>query len=270
MLHWKSLSLEKPNSGIKNAVLKYFGPYLRSEYKLNQINIGDSQVVVVIPARIGSKRIPKKNLQEVGGRSLLAITIQNAKKLDSLARVIVSTDSIEVASHAILSGAESPFIRSENLADDFSGTDAVIQDALDLCGIPDQTLVCCIYPTAVLLTIQSLEKGLQILKEHLDDLVFTVKSYSHPIERALEIQASGELSYRSPEFVNRRTQDLPVSYYDAGQFYWATAGSWRRLNTGSAVTMRPVILSKYSAFDIDDYEDLEFVKQISRFRPAHE
>jgi pseudaminic acid cytidylyltransferase len=237
---------------------------------LNQLNGGDSQVVVIIPARIGSKRIPKKNLQEVGGKSLLAITIQTAKKLDSLARVIVSTDSIEVASHAILSGAESPFIRSENLADDFSGTDAVVQDALDLCGIPDQTLVCCIYPTAVLLTIQSLEKGLQILKEHLDDLVLAVKPYSHPIDRALEMQESGELSYRTPEFVNHRTQDLPVSYFDAGQFYWATAESWRRLNIGDAVTMRPVVLSKYSAFDIDDPEDLEFVKQIFRFRAANE
>ena len=227
-------------------------------------------MVVVIPARIGSKRIPKKNLQEIGGKSLLAITIQTAKKLDSLARVIVSTDSIEVASHAILSGAESPFIRSENLADDFSGTDAVVQDALDLCGIPDQTLVCCIYPTAVLLTIQSLEKGLQILKEHLDDLVLAVKPYSHPIDRALEMQESGELGYRTPEFVNHRTQDLPVSYFDAGQFYWATAESWRRLNIGDVVTMRPVVLSKYSAFDIDDPEDLEFVKQISRFRATNE
>ena len=175
-----------------------------------------------------------------------------------------------VARHAILSGAESPFIRSENLADDFSGTDAVVQDALDLCGIPDQTLVCCIYPTAVLLTIQSLEKGLQILKEHLDDLVLAVKPYSHPIDRALEMQESGELGYRTPEFVNHRTQDLPVSYFDAGQFYWATAESWRRLNIGDVVTMRPVVLSKYSAFDIDDPEDLEFVKQIFRFRATNE
>ncbi len=237
---------------------------------MNQINRGDSQVVVVIPARIGSKRIPKKNLQEIGGESLLAITIRTAKSLGSVARVIVSTDSMEVANHAILSGAESPFIRSGNLADDFSGTDAVIQDALDLCGISDQTLVCCIYPTAVLLTIQSLEKGLQILKEHLEDLVLAVKPYSHPIDRALEMHANGELSFRSPEFVNHRTQDLPVTYYDAGQFYWATAGSWRRINTGDAVTKRPVVLSKYSAFDIDDYEDLEFVSQIYQFRAAND
>lgn len=237
---------------------------------MSQIKRGDSLVVVVIPARIGSKRIPKKNLQEVGGKSLLAITIQTAKQLDSLARVIVSTDSLEIANQAILSGAESPFIRSENLADDFSGTDEVIQDALDLCGIPDSTLVCCIYPTAVLLTIQSLEKGLQILKEHLDNLVLAVKPYSHPIDRALEMKANGELSYRSPEFVNHRTQDLPVSYYDAGQFYWATAGSWRRLNAGDDVTMRPVVLSKYSAFDIDDYEDLEFVAQIFQYKAAND
>ena len=156
------------------------------------------------------------------------------------------------------------------MADDFSGTDAVIQDALNLCGIPDETLVCCIYPTAVLLTIQSLEKGLQILKEHLDDLVLAVKPYSHPINRALELQVGGELSYRFPEFVKHRTQDLPLSYYDAGQFYWATAKSWRRLNTGDAITMRPVILGKFSAFDIDDYEDLEFVRQIFRISAPNE
>jgi N-acylneuraminate cytidylyltransferase len=226
--------------------------------------------VVVIPARIGSKRIPRKNLQEIDGKSLLAITIQTAQKLDSLVRVIVTTDSKEIASHAILNGAESPFIRSENLADDYSGTDEVIQNALDKCGIPDQTLVCCLYPTAVLSTTDSIEQGLGILKEHLGSFILAVKPYTHPIERALEIESEGKLIYRSPEYAGHRTQDLPVSFYDAGQFYWATAGSWRKLNLGENVTMRPVVLSKYSVFDIDDYEDFEFVKQIFRSRAAND
>lgn len=230
----------------------------------------DIQTVVVIPARIGSKRIPRKNLQEIGGKSLLAITIQIALKLDTPVRVIVSTDSQEVARHAILNGAESPFIRSENLADDFSGTDNVVQDALDICGVSDQTLVCCFYPTAVLSTIESLEEGLRFLKEDLDNFVVAVKPYTHPIERAFQLNPQGELSYRFPGYTHHRTQDLPVSFYDAGQFYWATAGNWRKLNSGESVPLRPVVLNKYSVFDIDDFDDLEFVKQIFQSRATND
>ena len=235
-----------------------------------QANDEVNQIIVIIPARIGSKRIPRKNLQKIDGKTLLAISIQIAKKIAFPTRVIVSTDSKDIATEATIHGAEIPFFRSQELSDDFSGTDSVVSNALDLCGFPDETLVCCMYPTAVLSTSNSLEEGLRILREHKESLVVGVKPFGHPIDRALEVRPTGNLEYRSKEYSKQRTQDLPTAFYDAGQFYWATAATWRKLANGELVNMRPTILSKFSAFDIDDFEDLEFVKQIFGLKSAND
>ena len=225
-----------------------------------------NQVIVIIPARSGSKRVHKKNLQTVDGISILGISIQKVKKIESVHRIIVSTDSTEFAAEARRFGAEVPYIRPQDLSDDFSGTDDVIRDVLDFCSIPDTALVCCLYPTAILSTTKLIVSGMRKLKERPDDLIIAVKPYGHPIERAMDIDAHGRLNYKLPKYRNIRTQDLPVSFYDAGQFYWATAYSWRVLTNGNNVFMRPLILGKYSTFDVDDLDDLEFVRQLYRLR----
>jgi N-acylneuraminate cytidylyltransferase len=213
--------------------------------------------VAIIPARIGSKRIPKKNIKIFHGKPMIAYSIQAALKTKLFNSIIVSTDSMELANIAITYGAEVPFIRPAELSDDFTGTDAVILHALNylIDHGADIQYVCCIYATAPFISASYIKKGFDLLKKENATSAFSVTTYPYPIYRSLKISEDGRLQMIWPDYMNVRSQDLSEAYHDAGQFYWADAQKYlieKKIFSKAAV---PVVLPRYLVQDIDTDED---------------
>ena len=216
--------------------------------------------VAIIPARGGSKRIPRKNIKEFCGKPMIAWSIQAAIESGCFDRVIVSTDDQEIADIAKQWGAEVPFIRPAELSDDHTGTIPVIAHAVnwlrDTGYLP--TAVCCIYATAPFMQPQDLQRGEQALQQSPSiDYAFSVTSYAFPIQRALRLTNEGRVAMLQPENFMARSQDLEEAWHDAGQFYWGRAEAWlggQALFSEQAV---PVKLPRYRVQDIDTPEDWE-------------
>ncbi|ROM93345.1 pseudaminic acid cytidylyltransferase [Pseudomonas brassicacearum] len=214
--------------------------------------------VAIIPARGGSKRIPRKNLKPFDGVPMIVRSIKTALDSGLFAQVVVSTDDDEIADLARASGAQVPFVRPAALADDFTGTAAVIVHALEELHRQgrDFDYACCIYATAPLLQTRFLQQGLQRLELHPDkSFAFSVCDFGFPVQRALTLDDQGALSALYPEFGNTRSQDLPPAYQDAGQFYWGRSSAWLRGDVLYSTRSLPVILPRYLVQDIDTLED---------------
>ncbi|WP_111976543.1 pseudaminic acid cytidylyltransferase [Algibacillus agarilyticus] len=214
--------------------------------------------LAVIPARGGSKRIPQKNIREFCGQPLIAYSIQAALQSNCFDKVIVSTDSIEIANVAKQYGAEVPFMRPADLADDYTGTTAVTRHAIETmqaAGFEFEN-TCCIYATAPFLQPEYLQQGLQILKENKSkSYAFSVTSYAFPIQRSICINESG-VSIMYPEHIGKRSQDLTEAYHDAGQFYWGRSADYlARKKRIFSEHSYPIILPRHLVQDIDTLED---------------
>jgi len=213
--------------------------------------------VAIIPARIGSKRIPKKNIKNFHGKPMIAYSIKAALETKLFDRIIVSTDSQEVVDIAIAQGAEAPFIRPTELSDDFTGTDAVILHALNWLidkGI-DIQYMCCIYATAPFIRADYIVRGLELLKKHKAVSAFSVTTYPYPIYRSLEINDNGRLTMIWPDYMNVRSQDLSEAYHDAGQFYWADVKKYMIEKKFFSKDAIPIVLPRHLVQDIDTLED---------------
>lgn len=183
----------------------------------------------VIPARGGSKRIPRKNIKTFAGKPMIAHAITSAKMSGLFDHIVVSTDDVEITEIALEWGAEVPFSRPIELADDYTPTVPVIAHAIDACeqlgwGVD---LACCIYPCVPFLQVDDLNAGLKALQGSSADYCFPVAEYPSAIQRALKQTEDGRMSPFSPEYELTRTQDLEPAFYDAGQFYWASAIAWK-------------------------------------------
>ena len=210
--------------------------------------------VAIIPARGGSKRIPRKNLKPFDGVPMIVRSIRTALDCGLFDQVVVSTDDQEIADVARAHGAQVPFVRPVELADDFTGTAAVIVHALSQLPIFDY--VCCIYATAPLLQAKYLRQGHELLVQHPDkSFAFSVTGFGFPVQRALTLDEQGALTSLYPEFRNTRSQDLPEAYQDAGQFYWGRREAWLRGDVLFSPASLPVILPRYLVRDIDTLED---------------
>jgi N-acylneuraminate cytidylyltransferase len=183
----------------------------------------------IIPARGGSKRIPRKNIRLFNGKPMLAWSVEAALQSGVFDRVIVSTDDHEIAEVARLAGAEVPFIRPAELADDYTGTGAVIVHAIDWLRQQQQppALVGCIYATAPLLLPTDLQQAASALEANPAlKFVFSGCRFSFPIQRALYRNAQGQIEPVQPDAIPKRSQDLPETFHDAGQFYLGQADDW--------------------------------------------
>ena len=214
--------------------------------------------IAIIPARGGSQRIPRKNLKLFNGEPMIVWSIRTALASGCFAQVIVSTDDTEIAEVARAHGAQVPFIRPAELADAFTGTAAVIKHAVG--ALLDQGLsfdyACCIYATAPLLQARYLQQGLQMLQAAPEkSYAFSVCDFGFPVQRALLINDKGALQAMHPEYRNTRSQDLPVAYQDAGQFYWGRSEAWLRDDVLFSPSSLPVILPCYLVQDIDTEQD---------------
>lgn len=213
--------------------------------------------VAIIPARGGSKRIPRKNIKDFCGRPIIAYSIQAAQKSGLFDRIIVSTDDEEIADVSRQYGAEIPFMRPKKLADDYTGTNAVMKHALEWFRDQGESVqyACCIYATAPFVQAEYLKQGYDKLVSSNKDFVFSVTTFEFPIQRAIKINCNGEIEPFYPERINKRSQDLEEAYHDAGQFYWGKAESYvNGLNVHTAASLS-VVMPRYQVQDIDSLED---------------
>lgn len=214
--------------------------------------------IAIIPARGGSKRVPRKNIKAFHGRPMIAYSIQAALESGLFTRVVVSTDDAEIAEVARSWGAEVPFLRPAELADDHAGTVEVIQHAVAALREQgeDFAYACCLYATAPFVTPADLARGLEILEGHPDKAyAFTVTDYASPVQRALRLRPDGGVESLYPEFYETRSQDLEPAFHDAGQFYWGRTEAWAQGAPLHAPHSLPIRLPRHRVQDIDTAED---------------
>jgi N-acylneuraminate cytidylyltransferase len=214
--------------------------------------------LAVIPARGGSKRIPRKNIKEFCGRPMIAWAIEAVRQTACFDLIIVSTDDEEIAEISREWGAQAPFIRPAELSDDHTGTVPVVAHAIDWClkhSVEKPEEVCCVYATAPFVRPRDLRHGLEVLLRHGCDYAFSVTSFPFPIQRAIRIKKDGRVEMFQPEHFNTRSQDLEEAYHDAGQFYWGRAQAWRDGRPIFNSDAVPVFLPRYRVQDIDTIED---------------
>lgn len=210
--------------------------------------------VAIIPARGGSKRIPRKNLAPFDGVPMIVRSIRTVLDSGLFDQVVVSTDDAEIAEVARAHGAQVPFMRPAALADDFTGTAAVIVHALQ--QLPAFDFACCVYATAPLLQVRYLREGFELLERHSDkSFAFSVCDFGFPVQRALTLDGQGALTAMYPEFRNTRSQDLPEAFQDAGQFYWGRSEAWLRGEVLYSPASLPVMLPRHLVQDIDTPQD---------------
>ena len=210
----------------------------------------------IIPARGGSKRIPRKNIKEFCGKPIIAYSIETAIKSGLFGEIMVSTDDPEIAQIAQKYGANVPFMRSQETANDHATLAEVVDEVIqNYKGVGQEfELACCILPTAVLMQEESLHEGYQKMKSGSYDSVMSLVEYSYPIQRALKIQ-EGLVGFVNPEYAKTRSQDLEPRYHDAGQFYWFLAKQGLVNEYRGAVLLNELIVQ-----DIDTQENWEMAE----------
>lgn len=215
--------------------------------------------VAIIPARGGSKRIPRKNIKEFCGKPMIAYSIEAALQSGCFDKIIVSTDDSDIAKVAKSYGAEVPFMRPAELSNDHAGTTPVIRHAIEWLTIQgfDLEAVCCLYATAPFVTAEYLQQGLQQLEDTNADYAFTVTSYAFPIQRAIKLNPELGVEMFDTHNFNTRSQDLEEAWHDAGQFYWGRVDAWLTEKIIFGAESTPVILPRHRVQDIDTPEDWE-------------
>ena len=214
------------------------------------------KAVAIIPARGGSKRIPRKNIKDFFGKPLIAYSIEVALKSKLFDKVIVSTDDEEIAKIAVEYGAVVPFLRPKELSDDFIGTGAVINHALEYLKSVGEIydFVCTIYSTAPFLDEKYLIIGFEKLKNSSAKNAFSCTSMPFPIQRTFKITQNERCEMFWPEHFQTRSQDLEESFQDAGQFYWTNLN----IKSNEIIFGKdsiPIILPRFLVQDIDTLED---------------
>lgn len=213
--------------------------------------------LALIPARGGSKRIPRKNIKPFAGKPIIAYAIAAAQQAGCFNRVIVSTDDDEIAEVAKQYGAEVPFRRPPELSNDTATTAAVIRHVIEWYAKEGAGLshVCCIYAAAPFVQAADILAAYDLLTASAADYCFPVTPFASPIQRALKRRADGRLEMFQPEHLNTRSQDLPEAFHDAGQFYWGRAEAFQRGAPLFGPTAVPLILPRWRVQDIDTPDD---------------
>jgi pseudaminic acid cytidylyltransferase len=220
--------------------------------------------LAVIPARGGSKRIPRKNIRPFHGKPIIGWSIDAALKSGCFDRIIVSTDDEEIAEVACRLGAEAPFRRPAQLADDHTPTVPVVADAvrrMNDSGVHPE-LVCCIYPAAPMVRADALRRALEVMASPQWEYCVPVTSFPYAIQRALRRAPSGGVSLMNPETANVRSQDLEPAYHDAGQFYWGRASAWLAHSPVFGPRTASVLLPRHQVQDVDTEEDWSVAERL--------
>jgi len=214
------------------------------------------QCLAIIPSRGGSKRILRKNIKMFLDKPILSYPIEVALQSKLFDEIMVSTDDAEIAQRAVELGANVPFLRSKNNADDYATTVDVLLEVEECYRAAGKSFdyICCLYPTAPFVTTAQLDTAFTLLIEQDFDCVFPVMKFGYPIQRALKVE-KGKMALYQPEHLNSRSQDLSEAYHDCGQFYWLQTK--RLLEKKQLWTDHTgvVVLEEMEAHDIDTEED---------------
>ena len=212
--------------------------------------------IAIIPARGGSKRIPRKNIKLFNERPIISYSIQIAKKSGLFSEVVVSTDDEEIKKISESYGAVVPFLRPKHISDDHTGTHEVIKHSVKKLISLDYSFdyACCIYPTAPFIETKDLMEGLKILKKGSYKSVFAASEFNYPIERSFFIKGKG-LKMFFPEKYDVRSQDLRRAFHDAGQFYWSRVEDWLGDAPKFDENCYPIIIPSWRVQDIDSIDD---------------
>jgi N-acylneuraminate cytidylyltransferase len=223
--------------------------------------------IAIIPARGGSKRIPRKNIRQFCGQPMIAWSIGAARQSGLFEHIIVSTDDPEIVSVALAHGAEVPFERPAELSDDHTGTTEVIAHATG--WLMEQgwrvEAVCCLYATAPFVRVEDLRQGFELLKSGNWAFTFTAAQYAAPIFRSFCVHPEGGVEMLFPEYFTTRSQDLPPALHDAGQFYWGRPDAWLKKKRLFDRHSCPLIIPRWRVQDIDTEEDwlrAEFLSKV--------
>lgn len=221
-------------------------------------------IFAVIPARAGSKRIEGKNLKELSGKPIIEHVISKLLGSNIFSGIFVSTDSPRIAELAASVGAKVPFLREPKLADDFAGTHEVILDLIQKTSTPanHKDIYICVYPTAVMLEISDLQKAIRLCESYPESYVFSAHQPNSSPFRAFTPKFTGEIEFLFPEYLEHRSQDLPVGLVDSGQFYVGMHQTWcaqpRILNSQSRILEIP----SSRALDLNTEEDWKVLQAI--------
>lgn len=207
----------------------------------------------IIPARGGSKRIPRKNIKDFLGKPIIAYSIELALESGLFDEVMVSTDDLEIAEIAQNHGAKVPFMRTNETANDYATTMDVIMEVVQTYKENGKEFdaICCVYPTAVLATAKDIRKGFELMSEA--DFVLPVTEFSFPPMRSFSVSQTEIAEYRFPDYMNTRSQDLEPWFHDAGQWYWYHTD--KLFSVGDSKKMRVIKLSNLQVQDIDNLTD---------------
>ena len=213
--------------------------------------------LAIIPARGGSKRIPRKNIKKFNGKPIIAYSIQALLDTMLFDKVIVSTDDAEIAEVARRYGAEVPFIRPSDISDDFATIVDVIKHAVEWYQSKDENIetICCLYATAPFVKCEDLIDSLKILKTDNAECVFSATEFSYPIFRSFSLDNDYHPEMFWPENFLKRSQDLPKAYHDAGMFYTAKPCIFTECKSLFSDYSRAYLIPHYRVQDIDTLED---------------
>ncbi len=209
--------------------------------------------LAIIPARGGSKRIPRKNIKEFLGKPIIAYSIETALKTGLFDEVMVSTDDMEIAEVAKRFGGSVPFMRSAETSSDYATTADVLKEVIakyQELGLAFDNF-CCFYATAPLVQSKDVVSAFERLQESDFTCVYPVVQFSYPIWRCLDLAEDGTMTRHWPEFENSRSQDLPKEYHDTGTFYWYKTREWL---TGN-IKVGGIEVSETTIQDIDTETD---------------
>ena len=221
-----------------------------------------NRALCVIPARGGSKRIPRKNVKYFLGKPLIAYSIEAALNSGVFERVIVSTDDAEIADVAVKFGAQVPFMRDAALSDDYATSSDAVADAATRLG--EYTHVCCLYATAPLITGEILREAYGKFEEAECEFLFSATEFSFPVQRAIRLSNDGAVNMFYSQFALTRSQDLERAYHDAGAFYFGRREAWLEKKPIFAPHSRAFLLPRNLVCDIDTPEDFEFAQKLYR------
>ena len=222
--------------------------------------------VAIIPARGGSKRIPKKNIKNFCGKPIIGWTIDVLKKSKIFNKIIVSTEDKRIASIAKKYDAEVPFLRPARLTNDKIATSAVVVHAITWLQKKGYkpTEICCIYPTAPLLQTKDLKNSLKDLMSGRWLYVFSATTFESSIFRSFKKNKKKQLKTIFPKKINNRSQDLEQTYRDAGQFYWGKTRTWLSKKKIFGKDSKIALLPRWRVQDIDTMDDWKKAEIIFR------
>lgn len=223
--------------------------------------------IAIIPARGGSKRIPRKNIKFFMGKPIIAYSIEAALQSGIFSEVMVSTEDAEIAAVAKEFGAVVPFFRSVETADDHSTTAEVITEVLKVYGKNGKSFdfTCCIYPTAPFITAEKLQRAGTLLQTTGADSVIPVTDFSFPILRSLKMDDFFKISFNWPEYAMTRSQDLPNAYHDCGQFYFIRSELFLNCKNMVSNNTAGMVIPNIEVQDIDNDEDWEIAEMKYQF-----